>query len=338
LVVNILIAAHKHPIKFEPRGGEHSMRIIAEHCAKTFGHCKVLVRDPKKDDTTKKKVHYLSGAWGDLYNDIKAADVVLTWGKAAPSTASLCIKLGKPYIVFVRWWRNVHSLPPGNLMSCPKDERHIAEHKHIFENARAVITNNHYAAKVIMRFYDCCPVVSYVPILGTAKKLSSSTGRLLCVTPNKGLGEARLLTGLAKLGHEILIVNAPPEMNNDYWKQFKNVEVRGYVEDMETVWKGTSILLLPLYVNDICGTTRVAIEAQRHGVPVIANNRSGVDEKVDNVVDRDATVDEWHRKIKFVKHYYYEMAEVAMRNFRKYNTKEQLKIITDQIVKAYDSQ
>lgn len=293
--MKILIAAHKHPLLWEPRGGEHSMRIIADHLSSQGHRVTVVVRDDRISTRAVGDVKYYSGKWRELPNFVRDCDTVLSWGKAAPEAYLHARRLNRRMILFVRWWRNIQPLPPKDLMTRDLDMEFIRSNQNMF-NYCSVVTNNNYSAEVIKRCYGVTATVSYVPVLG-GKKPNPGGKYVTLITPDKGLGEPWLITQLSKLGVNLLVVN--PEMNLDLYKQLK-VEVMPYTSNMLEVWNRTKVLLMPVYGNDICGTTRVVIEAMRHGIPVVANDRCGVGEKVPNLVSREAKGEEWREIIKCV--------------------------------------
>lgn len=339
--MKILVVAHKHPVLFNPRGGEKSMRIIIEHLAKNH-EVDVIVKGGKKVPqgsvyTEHNGIKYQCHS-NDEFNIrlqplVYGYDCMLTWGTATPLTAKACIQHNKPYVLMVRWWRLIQPLPPGDLLNRKIDQEFVRRHWHIFQQAKAVITNNIWATKVINRYYDVKAKVSYVPLADESiKGFGNSGGPVLLVTPEKGLGELGLVKKLSKqLPHrQFLLVNCKkPEL----YSQLPNVTATGYVVNMEEVYQKAGILIYPVYNNDVCGTSRVAAEAMQYGIPCIANDRSGICEKGMAKVSRNARPQEWAEAIEYHYERYREVSNLMHASIRRYNTKKQLSVIQKAIEK-----
>lgn len=263
--------------------------------------------------------------FGSLEEYVKRSDIVFTWASAAPETARLCVKHKTPYVLLIRWFRLIQPLPPGDMMQRRIDRSFVDEHRFIFDNAKEIITNNNYSADVVERYYGRRPLVSYVPVTGRKRSMGKKEGHLLFISPHRGLGEAPIIREIAKkLDKKIVAVNC--NARNEIELEGVDVGVVGYVEDMDTHWKNCSIFCMPVYKNDVCGTTRAVIEAMQRGIPVIANDRCGIGEKVPNLVGRDASVGDWITKIKAIEARYDDFVKDAHRVWDAYNTDNQLKI------------
>lgn len=246
------------------------------------------------------------------------------------------IQIGKPYILMVRFWKNVAPLPAGDLMSRQIDRTFTENRQTMFDAASAVITNTRYSAKVIKRWYGRKAIVSYVPIAGEVEPLPY--GKFLTIISPEIYGEATLISALAQKlpDNEFLIINPWKHEVARFASMGENVQVFTYRADMREVWAKTRILLLPIYENDICGTRRVTIEGFRHAVPVIANRRCGVWEKIPErmMIDREAGADAWIRKIKEVEEKYQTFQKLAVKAFEGYDTAGQLEVFRREILKA----
>lgn len=305
--MNIALIYHKDPYSPNPRGGELSVRAIVEYLREK-GH----------------GVNLHSSAWLPM---IENCDIVLTWGKPAMRTAIVCKDYKKPLALMVRFWRNIAPLPAGNLMTREIDHAFTEEKRLIFETASAIITNTHYARRVIERWQ---PVsrgkvhVSYVPILGQYEPRANPNGKILVITPEI-YGEQWLVNGLAELmpDEQFLVVNSDERF---FKSNLPNVEIRGYC-DMDEVWPEAKLLLVPVYGNDICGTRRVTIEAMRRGIPVLASDRCGMREKLPKVMlmPADADIGFWGDVINtFIRGMYRSYQVVARETWEEYNTPAQL--------------
>lgn len=333
----LLLTAHRHPWLFEPRGGEISVRTILNHLKKDF-EVEVVVKDCPESGTgwfDDMRV-YCCGADSFKYfnTHILDSDIVLTWATAAPLTAQLCKEHDVPYVLMVRWWRNIQPLPAGDLMTRGADVRFIRENQYIFSGAHDIFTNNDYARRVIKRFYNVEAKVSYVPISGSFEQGGDKDGHLLLVTPNKGVGEEEFLRKLAKEmpKQDIVVVNTPESMKFTE----PNIISVPYVHDMSAIYKSASIVLMPVYHNDICGFTRVTMEAMRHGVPVIATGRNGMEEIVPNIVyePEGGNIDIWVAQIKLVKENYAFQQEHAKQIFEDYNSVAEMDKFKESLLNA----
>jgi len=337
--MNILFTCHNHPydaFRGNPRGGELSVRIIM-HDLKGKGY-NVKAWHMTAADAQIEGINF-HGGHGRMKRLVKNwADVVITWGDAAPMTADECVKQGKPYILMVRWWRNVHPTPAiGDLRAKLPPESFRRRKQFLFDHAHAIVTNNHYAASVIERIYNRGDVqVSYVPVVGESERIGKKNGTITLVTPSKELGEYQLVKQLTKLLHneDFLIVNAGKLASR--FRALRNVDAIGYREEMRDVWKRSKIILYPVYHNDVCGCSRVTVEAMQHGVVPVVNARSGMEEiqPSHNVVSYNAPAQEWADKIcEITADFGARQAEVVQK-FNNYNTQAQLLVFERAIRRA----
>ncbi len=307
----ILFACHKSPFGSTPRGAENSVAALIGHLI-----------DAGHDVST-----WTRGEPG-LDAAVADASLVITWGQAADDAARSAIRHRVPYILMVRFWKNVAILPAGNLMRRPIDKAFAERKFWLFRSAAAIVTNTYYAADVIKRWYGVNSVVSYVPILGQPDLLANERGALTIVTPEV-YGEFELVAALApKLPEEqFLVVNCDAATAGRFESIGDNVTAWPYVP-IERAFRETKILLMPVYENDICGTRRVTIEAFRAGIPVIALNRCGMDEKVPDcfLLPAQSTPQHWIDRVNDINRDYFGNVYKATQAFHDYNTPEQLEV------------
>lgn len=318
--MKIALIYHKDPYTPNPRGGELSVRAIVEYL-RGKGH----------------GVNMHSSPWLPM---IENCDLVLTWGKPASATATVCRDYKKKMVLMVRFWRNIAPLSGGvgNLMTRDIDHAFAEEKRHIFETASAIITNTHYARKVIERWQPVSAGkvhVSYVPILGDFEQSGDLNGKITVVTPEI-YGENWLINGLAELmpAERFLVVNSDRRW---FTAKHPNIEEYGYM-DMEEVWRQTKVLLVPVYGNDICGTRRVTIEAIRRGIPVIASDACGMGEKLSArvLMRRKATTKEWKGEIEDHNLYYDYFRRISKKTWKKYDTPAQLEKFEQILIECTD--
>lgn len=326
----VIIYAHK-PLAGDPRfpdnrprGGETSVAIIRDYLAKfyrvpviTFGH-----------ELGGKPPPFVRG------------DVVLAWGRAVPAAWSACKDAMTPFIHMVRWWRNVCPLPPGNLMERKVDPAWVRAQQPLFSDAFGIITNNRYSAGVVERIYGVRPEVSYVPVIGGLRGSGNPDGPVVLVTDGKDLGAEELLCRLAPMmpKHRFMVVNAA---NPAVYAGIRNIETPGagdrYVENMDTVWRQAGIVIYPAYRNDVCGTSRIAPEAMRWGVPCLANDRAGICEKGMIGISRDAEPKHWRNALEKVYKQYSSFSTRAINAFLEYDTPAQLAVFKHMVDRAFSS-
>jgi glycosyltransferase involved in cell wall biosynthesis len=320
---NILFVCHRHP--FQPNGGaEKSVSIIIRYL-RDLGHKVTALVIGTKDEV----IDGINVIGGGIDYQVKQNDIVFTWGSVAKGVADTCIENKTPYVLMVRWWRNVVDVSNeiGNLMERSIPQKVRQRNQPIFDNAKAVITNNKYSADVIEKHYNTKALVSYVPIEGEAKKIANPKGYITIISPDKNIGERQLILDLARQmpNRWFLVVNAPNYDLKQY-ARVGNIKVIGRRIDMCDVWRQTKIVVSPVYKNDICGTLRVNIEAQQHGVPVIASDRCGMWEQIPNLVNDNAPTLDWCKKIVQVERDYKIYSEEAIENFNNYDTAKQLQV------------
>lgn len=293
----------------KPRGGETSVGIIRDHLAETWDVLTIV----KNVD--------------DFSEHIRKQDVVLTWGIAAEEVMRYCYPRGIPYVLMVRWWRNVCPLPPGDLMKREIDKAFVATHDRLFRRASAIITNNRYSARVLKRWYSVKAVVSYVSVAGELRPGSNPKGHVLFVTDNKGVRGAETVRAIANLmpSTNFLVVNAFEEYPE------RNILAIPYQRDMDSIYERVSVLINPIYDHDGCGTGRVMMEAMRHCIPVLGMNRAGLMENGGTKLPRNATANQWARAIENIRSNYPSFQAEACRAFDRHDAMAELDVYTNQI-------
>ncbi len=317
----VVIAAHK-PLagdpRFpdnQPRGGETSVSIIRDHLADTWPVLSIV-------------------AGHDRFSSyFSEGDVIVTWGQAAQETRDIAYPRGLPYILMVRWWRNVSPLPPGDLSTRIIPEEFRASKQNLFDDAAEVIANNQYTAGVVERIYGRKCKISYVPALGEVEGVGNPHGPIVLVTDGKDLGAERTVIKLAKDMplRRFMVVNA---IRPDLYSQYTNIATTGYIKNMAEIWLTAGIMIYPNYRNDVCGTSRVAPEAMRYGVPCLANDRAGICEKGMISIPRDADSTKWEHTIETIYRNYRAFSDRMLFTYKYYNTPGQLAVYDKAIREA----
>lgn len=318
----VVICAHK-PLSADPRfpqnrprGGEKSVGLIRDYLSR---HYPVLT----------------AVANTDTFSDhIRPGDVALTWGIAAEETMMACQARGAPFILMVRWFRNVCPVPPvGDLRFRVIPPAFRERKKLLFDRASTVICNNRYTAEVVERIYDRPCEVSYVPVSGGLAGHGNPEGPVVLVTDGKGLGAERIVLELAGMlpGVQFQIINAT---SGAPYGKYQNITVLGYTDDMEKIWSQAGIMIYPAY-DDVCGTSRVAPEAMRHGVPCLANDRSGICEKGMISIPRDASSTAWAHTIEKIYSNYPAFSNRMRETYRNYDSPGELSVYHEAIKSAF---
>lgn len=333
----IFFACHKHPFQANdgrPRGAELSVQSIMRHLL-SAGH-RVAATAPGWRLTKEiEGVEFFP--WGSLPETVGFSDLVITWGRVAHEAAGWANAFGVPYILMVRFWRNVCPLPAGDLNTREVPTEFVRRNEWMFRCAASVITNTRYSAEAIRRIYGREAVVSYVPIQEPSdwKVMDSAGGHLTIITPEI-YGELELVAALSALRkYRFLVVN--PGEQRGAFEALHSVTVIDYTADMDRdVWGRTSILLQPVYYNDICGTRRTTIEALSRSIPVVASDRCGMSEKVSAglLVSRDADSGEWQRRIDEILENYPSAQVEARYDWERYDTAAQLEVFRAEVEKA----
>jgi glycosyltransferase involved in cell wall biosynthesis len=164
-------------------------------------------------------------------------------------------------------------------------------------------------------------------VLGEPKKQGNENGYVTLVTPSQDLGEWPLIKALSSQ-ENIFVANCTDDEINTH--AHLPIAMAPYV-DMDYVWENTSILIMPVYYNDRNGQGRVTTEAHRRGIPVISVDRCGMGEIIpkEHLLTRNASPEEWIKKIKEVRDNYSVHEEIAIKAF--YPAEEQLNIFKQKI-------
>lgn len=346
---NILFYAGNVNWLINPRGGEKSMKFIAEYLSNQFNIYIFLLDESCNNNKLKKinNVTYIIFPFKitiNLYRkmDIKIIalinnvidkyniDFIFSHSYFGETAARCCKIKNIKYIHFVRWWAEFREKRPISRLLENKNENlgTIQRFKEIFEVSYGIVTNNNWAKDIIKYYYGQYIrhdniLVSYVPILIENFKTSNKK-YLTLITPDKNLGEYELLKFLVeKLPHEnFLFVNVKKSSPFQKFKSNKNVTIIDYVSDMDNiVYQNTKILLYVAYNDDVCGTSRVAIEVMKYKIPSISNKSCGLDEIIPFTVSQNAKYKEWIEQINFINENYEFCEKICEKIYLDYHKK-----------------
>ncbi|MCA1300790.1 glycosyltransferase family 9 protein [Stappia indica] len=300
----LLVAAHHHLEKHNPRGGERSTRAIVQQLKEEGYEVLVVVENKKTDeaclDETDRCRYVVAGH--HVFADTLAAtiagwrpDGVLTYGGAGLTAAHVCQAMDVPYIFFPRDWGEVCPKPYVDLLDRPPVHNNKSRYKSAYTGAFKIITNARYVAQVLQRLYGVEATTSYVP-----------------VTPPPGAAEIRPLAERS----EILLINASKWRGGEIVRQLAtsrpdwrfrviggdgkpfppNVRVEPFFDgpDFSSMYRNARVFLFPLGNEIPCGTGRVVFEALICKTPTISTERGGMKEVLPpKWLASDDNVDTW---------------------------------------------
>lgn len=287
----IVLFAHHHLARWEPRGGELSMLAIVHDLLEKGAEVRVVVANRKNREVFTERLedvdyvvapHHRFEATVENVLELYRPDIALMWGKPSLVAAPICKERGVPTLVFVRYWYTVCDPPyDGDLLTDPIDEARFERQSSLFEAADAVITNAHYVSQVIERLHRVQSSVAYVPVHAPpatwVSPASDERPHVTLVNPRKAGGE-HLLRELAQrlptvpflaIGHPYPAVDMPPNVTTQAYDDSPYFEMLA----------STNVLLFP-FDEDPCGTGRVPLEALHCGIPVIGASRGGLGEVI----------------------------------------------------------
>jgi glycosyltransferase involved in cell wall biosynthesis len=333
---------HHHPFKWNPRGAEKSMMTLINKFRDDYEIIVVThnIKNNIEESETVDDVRYYTIPSDSRFVSklskvlkLESPDICLTYENAAVNSYQTLYKLNIPYILMVRWFRHVLPLPPGDLMKREIDYNFVNKYKNMYEYSKSIITNNNYSCDIIERIYNKKAVCSYVPVyIENKENLANRKGKILLVTPDKDLGEIDFINNISKIlkDEKFLIINSK---KLDIFSDSKNVEVRGYVSDMRTVFSETKITIYVAYRNDVCGTSRILTESMAYGIPGLCNARSGLNEKTPFFVSKDANIDEWVEKIEWINQNYDFCNNLSIKTYDEYDNEYQIDVFKKEIEK-----
>lgn len=313
----IMVVAHHHLEKYNPRGGERSTKGILE-MVQAEGYETIVVVEHKKTktsglDETNMCRYVLAGhyAFSETLEATIACwrpDGVLTYGGAGLTAARICKTMGVPYIYFPRDWQEIVPPPSTSLLDRPRVYSDDNVYLSALKSADKVITNAQYVGSVIKKIYDVDSITSYVPV---APPECSNTDQFM---DRKEI----VLINAKKFGGGDLVREVAPLCPNLSFRVIggdgkpfpPNVTVEEFFNGSEysEMYQTARLFLFPLGDEDPCGTGRVVFEALHCNVPVISVRRGGMIEVLPNEwLTTSNTPEDWVRLINL--HYDHDFSQ-----------------------------
>ena len=107
--------------------------------------------------------------------------------------------------------------------------------------------------------------------------------------------------------------------------------IHDYVKNIDEIYSKTKILLYSAYNDDVCGTSRVAIEAMRFCIPSICNKKCGLDEIIPFTVSENAGFNEWVEQINYINNNYKTCQKICENIYNSYDKKMDVSILLNKI-------
>lgn len=267
-------------------------------------------------------------------------DLILTQLTFSPQAVKSSKKFNVPSVMFVRSYE--HFCPTGfrdnnddckkNCLRCLPMKQKITkyifvikwlkDHANAITDADLVIANSNYMSHIIKRWYGRDSELLY-PFVNTT---THNTKRKECLynlfvkpVDYKGVD---IVLNVAKMLPNEKFLFVGKTSRQDVISKYKNVRYVEWCDDMEHVYSKAKLLLVPSIWPEPFG--RVCVEAQSHGIPVLASNRGGLPEAVGKggvLINEIFNEDNWIKTINSFNNdeFYEQMSTKAKNNAKKFD-------------------
>lgn len=150
--------------------------------------------------------------------------------------------------------------------------------EYVFEHTDCVVANSEYTAEQYRRSWNIDPAVVY-PLVDRSAVKTETTGDAIChVTPTEHKGIDVTLDVAQELEDRRFVVvgTATDPAVEDRLAALDNVEYRGYVEDMRSVYQDAGLIIMPTRAAE--GYGMVPVEAGYNGIPTVHSGAGGLPE------------------------------------------------------------
>lgn len=256
---------------------------------------------------------------------------VLTQNMLVPATVAAARAVGVPATIFFRGYRCMApdffyqrdslTAPRSTFWNVPWRSRLkwcwagkcLSLYDRAYRDADQVIANSHYVAKAVERFFErpadvFCPVMDLVvpeagqganldaPAAGAPTPGAPAAGApVLFIKPQRIKGLDLFCRIAAAMPETSFVVAGSASSHaRGRFKRLANVEHRGWVEDMDRLYRSASVLLAPARIPEPFG--RVFVEAGLRGLPTVATDTGGIPEAVGaggTLLSMAATLGQW---------------------------------------------
>lgn len=179
------------------------------------------------------------------------------------------------------FWRDMFH-GGGSFENVDLTGRPRAEFRSLISSVDQAYSNSVYTRQMILRHFDVSqPILFSLPFDQPALNQERKPGKYVLLMngrPDKGFG---LLLEVARLVPEARFLVVAAQVSRARVEEqvdragLENVEIRDWTADTEGLYKEARVVLVPSYAF-VETFSRVVIEAQRFGVPVLGSNRGNV--------------------------------------------------------------
>lgn len=243
-------------------------------------------------------------------------DIVLTQNMLAPGSVAAARVAGVASVVFFRgyrclapdFFRNRDALtsPPTDFWNAPFTCKLkwvltgslLDLHDAAYRAASLVVANSDYTAKVVERFFERPAGVLY-PTIDLADTVApcpcDPADPVLFIKPQPIKGVETVLELARRMPERRFVVagTASRGIRRRLANQ-TNIDHKGWVDDMDALYRSSSVLLAPARIPEPFG--RVFVEAGLRGVPSVATDAGGIPEAAGpggQLVPMNASPDAW---------------------------------------------
>jgi len=208
----------------------------------------------------------------------------------------------------------------------------------VLENTDLSFANSEYIAQEYANYWSIQPSIVY-PFVRLPDYCTSHEGEaFLHVNPSTHKGIEVTLDIARKLSSRRFIVVgdcSDPEVEREM-KDLDNLEFRGYVTDMASVYAETKLVLMPTLTPEPFG--RVPIEAGAGGIPTLCSGTGGLREAVGYerfVIESNDPAD-YQSRIKTIESNYDYYSDLARKNTKEKSAKQQMTLLHQMVYDRLD--
>lgn len=279
----VLVIAHHHLTRWDPRGGERSTLTIVEDLKEQGYEVIVLVENKKNYEAGCEIVdgisyvvvgrHALKASIESVLNCFQP-DLAICYGATTLRAFPVLLERNVPYVFFPRDWQEVAASARSGMLQEAPILNPEQTHRRMMQGAAAVVTNAHYVGKVIKRLYGVDSCTSYVPVRAPQNPTTTPKSHILLINPRKVGGGALVRQLATRQPHWNFRV-----IGGDGLPFPPNVEVLPFQNGpYEEMYRGAAVFLFPFGLEEPCGTGRVVFEALHCLVPTVSNDVGGMNE------------------------------------------------------------
>ena len=272
-------------------------------------------------------------------------DISICQGEFLLSTIKYSEKENIKSVIFIRAFENFKNrvkLSKSNpvksnflkkIINLSARNAHFKMNKEAVESADMVIANSRFMKSMIDSEFGVDSSVVYPFIYLDDYQIKNKTGKkILFVKPTYKKGvEIFIKIAKALPQNDFLCVGSAKPVYKNILESLPNVTYLGWIDNMKDIYARSNLLLAPSIWNEPFG--RVAVEAMASGIPVIASNKGGLQEVVEEagiLIDDIYSIKSWCKEIELLlenETLYDNMVKGAVAKARKFNAESQFEKI-----------